>query len=617
MATQKAGSPAKIGTVKAKGRPPAPGSPNELKQREASARELASAGRALLENPGKPTFTISKTPQKVRDRVIELSGLKDDNDAELAFSLLRMKQAELYLGADNFTSVEEWAAANTVLSKERVKALISVAETAETLKLSTGHFGRKGLSFSKFREIAAAVNRGDLTPATVFQFYPQAATAGPMSQSVPVLKERLRAYAASGQPKLDGDKPEKMRRFGLGIPASQHGAFVNLLDVYKKSHDFTSDGEAIMDALTIAVAEETSDDLAREVGVVSLRDSMVRLQPDIIPVLFSNVEVDAEDIGLPIIKTAFMPKAGTPRIVIATSIDEAAKMLGTDDIVEVPLSVSVAFSPPVRPFDIPAADSQPEANAPQPTAPESPVVEKSVDPTPEAAPESKPKTRKRKEKASPAEEAPAAPQAAEAADPVVETPAETPAAPTLEETPEEPKAPSPMDPDGDEPDFDADDVGTIIHVRTATGVKDVVIDTVDMETKLLRVFEIDANDQKKARRLVIRWADFVGLGRAVQTTTEEAPASAPEPIVEPAAPTPKKAPSTAAELKAEIARLGKLCASAKKPDLAKQILAEYTKISKAKGFVSSSPDSLQIEVLTEVVAFGRVLLSDNGVNADA
>jgi len=605
MATKKTDTaPAAVTTVKPK--KALPNSPLAKKQAAESMKALAVIGKQILENPGKAAFALPKTAPKLAEHVVQLAKSRKEIDTELAFALLELKKCEGYVGSENFTSIEEFAVAKCDISKERAKALIGLAETAIELNLTAGHFGPKErLSFSKFREIAMAYRRGVLTQATILSYYPLCTSGSDNSKSVEHIQNRLRQLAAE-QSGEEGKETNKLARLSYQIPANIHASWIELLDSYKDANRLPSDGEAIYHALTVAAGSQVSDDLARNVGMVSLRDSMCRLDGDVVPVLLSRTgaALDADTVGLPVLNKVYLATSddGTIRCVIATSSEEAAATLGVgaDTLSEMPLTVAPSLIPPVITFEKrqemvdaqraapPIAAPAVEAPAPEPVAP---PVEK---PAKKAAKEKASEPAKKGKKKKTVEEPPLA-------TPVAETPAAPePSAPVEEdEEPPVPTAPTPGT-GNDGPDFDAEDVGTIVHYTSDAGIVNVIIDEVDPVAETLLAYAVDANDKKVGSRRVIPWSVVAGFGRSSEAVSVE-------PVVE-----TKADPMAAVEagyekmslndLSMEVVRIGKLARACKTPELATKIKQDYLAL---KDGIRDEPTAVIRKKLIGVLMRGR------------
>lgn len=613
MATKKTETaPAAVTTVKAK--KALPNSPLAKRQAEDSMKALAVIGKQILENPGKPTFTLPKTAPKLAEHVIQLAKSRGAIDTELAFALLELKKCEGYVGSENFTSIEEFAVAKCDISKERAKALIGLAETALELKLTAGHFGPKErLSFSKFREVAMAYRRGVLTAGTVLSYYPLSATESDKAKSVEYIQHRLKMLAAEQNGK-EGEDTNKLARLSYQIPANIHAAWVSLLDTYKDANKLPSDGEALYHALTVAAGSQVSDDLARNVGMTSMRDSMCRLNSDVVPILLSRTgaELDADAIGLPVFNKVYVHTAldGTQRCGIATSRAEAAQALGVeaDALSEMPLTVAPSLIPPVLTFEkrqemVEAQKAVTSEPAPEPVAPpvEAPTPEPAAEKPAKKAPKEKAPEKPKKSKKKATEEPPLAV-------PVEPTAQETSApAPEEDEAPPVPEAPTPGT-GNDGPDFDADDVGTIVHYTSSEGIVNVIIDEVGSVTETLLAYALDTQGQKTGSRRVIPWSAVIGFGSSSEAVR-----------IEPVAET-KTDPMAAVEagyeklslndLSMEVVRLGKLARGSKTPELATKIKEDYLAL---KDGIRDEPTAVIRKKLIGVLMRGRRGLRDAGI----
>ena len=181
-------------------------------------------------------------------------------------------------------------------------------------------------------------------------------------------------------------------------------------------------------------------------------------------------------------------------------------------------------------------------------------------------------------------------------------------APTLEEeAPPVPEAPTPGT-GNDGPDFDAEDVGTIVHYASDAGIVNVIIDEVDPIAETLLAFALDAKDQKVGSRRVIPWSVVVGFGRSLEAAVIEM-------VVETKA-DPMAAVEAAYEklslndLSMEGGRSGKLARASKTPELSTKIKEDYLAL---KDGIRDEPTAVIRKKLIAVLMRGRRSLREVGV----
>jgi len=315
---------------------------------ELDVTDLAKLGTEILRSPGLNPFPVVETAEQLALKIEKLIQGKTNTDADLALSLHAMSQNERYLNSVQFNRVEDWAAEKFTISKNRVRALVAMADAFFSVGLTQAHLaGPNAISFSKFRELIPAIAVGAITAKNIHQVLPYVTQNGPYAKTLSTIQDSVKRLVAKA--KATGELEDKsMHTISFKVPNEQAEHLTTLIEAFRQSQNMTA-GQALSSALILAAANEASGSIAQIGGTVALCNSLAALNP-VTPLLYSK---DKLDIGVPTIQKAYATvdmSSSTPfALVLATSIDEAAEHFGvaTNRIREWDLQIAKSLLPKV------------------------------------------------------------------------------------------------------------------------------------------------------------------------------------------------------------------------------------------------------------------------------
>lgn len=348
---------------------------NDIKNSPAADRKAAEQARKRIElgksmiKEGEIPFEIDLDNEDVVEvRAKNLASSKDANEAELSFLLYTLREKRGYLDK-NYQSFNEYVEREVGISRSKASGLATTWEMFLSLGLPITVLGGKNrISWNKFRLLKPAVKAGVINGDSIYEWLPYVAAAGPESLLDKDIETRVRRLV--GEP--DTDTPE-FTTIKLRVPTDQVEALYGYQDTIAlglKIEDRGMQYVRSMEYLFSSIVDNSLES-AKVAGLCSLKRAAEAIAPGVSCVFFApdTKEFTQDTLGIVPVHYIYQGFSGSNSNkeivhVLATSDEEAKRILGTDVVRKFPVVLAESVKNPAQ--AAPPAPPATEVNIDQP-----------------------------------------------------------------------------------------------------------------------------------------------------------------------------------------------------------------------------------------------------------
>lgn len=273
----------------------------------------------------------------------QLVSTKDQNDAQLSYALHVLRTDKAYLNA-GYDSFQEYVENKLRFSVAKANNLATRWEHFVALGLSTNVLtGTNPVSWGKFAELIPGVKAGVIDDQSIDVWLPLTRTDGHLSLNNTGIAKFVKAEIAALDQEEDPDQPKD---FTIKVTADDRANILQYIDTIEQGTGMLGAGEVVRSALEAKVTDiaSNSEDIRRTFGIVKLIEMAQNMAPGIQLIAIASAEsgYNPENLGVVPYTSLYQNGDEPGSVVLATSAEEAAQALGSENIVEIPLAVAGA-----------------------------------------------------------------------------------------------------------------------------------------------------------------------------------------------------------------------------------------------------------------------------------
>ena len=251
-----------------------------------------------------------------------------------ALHVLRTDKAYLNAGYDSF---QEYVENKLRFSVAKANNLATRWEHFVAPGLSTNVLtGPNPVSWGKFAELIPGVKAGVIDDQSIDVWLPLTRTDGHLSLNNTGIAKFVKAEIAALD--QEEDPPDQPKDFTIKVTADDRANILQYIDTIEQGTGMLGAGEVVRAALEAKVTDIAfnSEDIRRTFGIVKLIEMAQNMAPGIQLTAIASADsgYNPENLGVVPYTSLYQNGDEPGSVVLATSAEEAAQALGSDNIVE-------------------------------------------------------------------------------------------------------------------------------------------------------------------------------------------------------------------------------------------------------------------------------------------
>jgi len=330
-----------------------------------AAKALQQAGKEIIEK-GEAPFKTDGSVSVLEDRAKALASSKDGSEAELSFVLYALRETRGYLDK-SYSRFVDYAEAELGIGATKANALAAAWEMFVKLGLSTTALGGENhISWSKFRLLRPAVEKGIITEGNILEWLPRVSVAKnglAMRDSDLITQVKRLVEVDSVEEATD---TERLITLKMKIPGERVEELHTYEDVIRQGMEIEDRGMQHLKAMEMLSNGIVAGNVeaAKLYGLSGLKRAAESMYPGIVCTFLATEGVrdaykEIDIVPISFVYQAYVDIGGKRQLVHTLAHDDAAaeEMLGTKEFRRYSIYVPGLTEPEKKPVPAPVEEA--------------------------------------------------------------------------------------------------------------------------------------------------------------------------------------------------------------------------------------------------------------------